>query len=81
VWKRKFPCLRRGLANSTLTSVSIIVACAVLYNISLKLRLLNIEDNDNEEVDEVDDPFRDNNLNGEIIGAASRRGYIIRHFY
>ncbi|KAL5236987.1 hypothetical protein ACI65C_004397 [Semiaphis heraclei] len=80
VWKRKFPCLRRGLANSTLTSVSITVACAVLYNISLKLRLLNIEDNDNEEVDEVDDHFRDNNLNREIIGAASRRGYIIRHF-
>jgi len=77
VWKRKFPCLRRGLANSTLTAVSIIVACAVLYNISLKLRLLNIDDYNNEE---VDDPFRDNNLNGEIIGAAARRGYIIRHF-
>jgi len=80
VWKRKFPCLRRGLANSTLTAVSIIVACAVFYNISLKLRLLNIDDNDNEKVDELDEPFRDNNLNGEIIGTAARRGYIIRHF-
>lgn len=77
VWKRKFPCLRRGLANSTQTTVSIIVACAVLHNISLKLRLLNMLESDNEE--ELDDP-RDNNLNNDIIGAAARRGYITRHF-
>lgn len=30
VWKRHFPCLRRGLANSQQITVSIIIACAVI---------------------------------------------------
>jgi len=80
VWKKKFPCLRRGLANSIQTIVSIIVACAVLYNISLNLRLDNMVDDEfMDDEEEFEDP-RDNNLNGEIIGAAARRDYVSRHF-
>lgn len=77
VWKRKFPCLRRGLANSPNTIVSIILACAVLYNKSLKLRLpeFPVEDETDEEVNHFL-----NDENREIIGAAARRAYIVRHF-
>ncbi|XP_063899592.1 putative nuclease HARBI1 [Helicoverpa armigera] len=34
-WKRRFPCLSRGLGNKLITVSNIIVACAVLFNISL----------------------------------------------
>jgi len=60
VWKRKFLCQRRGLAKSPQSIVFIIVACAVLYNINLKLRIYNMDDGDNQE---LDDPIRDNNIN------------------
>ncbi|KAF0703522.1 putative nuclease HARBI1, partial [Aphis craccivora] len=73
VWKRKFPCLRRGLTNLPNTIVSKIVACAVLYNISLKLRLVEfpVKDEINKEVNHFL-----NNENREIVGAAARRAYI-----
>lgn len=35
IWKRRFPCLSRGLTTKLLTSTTIIVACAVLHNLSL----------------------------------------------
>lgn len=34
-WKRRFPCLARGLTTKFLCSTSIVVACAVLHNMSL----------------------------------------------
>lgn len=37
IWKRRFPCLSRGLGNNLTTVSHIIVACAVLHNISLIL--------------------------------------------
>lgn len=37
MWKRRFPCLRRGLGNKLSTVSNIIVACAVLYNITIQL--------------------------------------------
>jgi hypothetical protein len=77
VWKRKFPCLRRGLANAPKTTVSIILACAVLYNLSLKLRLpeFDIVGENDDEVENVDE-----NENEDVVGAAARKAYIIRHF-
>lgn len=78
VWKRKFPCLRRGLGNSPETTVSIIIACAVLYNISVELKLPQIFDND--DYANYDNEIPVNNLNREIVGCAARRSYIIRHF-
>ncbi|XP_015608311.1 putative nuclease HARBI1 [Cephus cinctus] len=35
VWKRRFPCLARGLTAKLLCSTTIVVACAVLHNMSL----------------------------------------------
>ena len=35
IWKRRFPCLSRGLTNKLICSTTIVVACAVLHNLSL----------------------------------------------
>jgi len=35
LWKRRFPCLGRGLTTKLICSTTIIVACAVLHNLSL----------------------------------------------
>ncbi|PSN53128.1 hypothetical protein C0J52_06273 [Blattella germanica] len=47
VWKRRFPCLSSGLRNKLETIPNIIVACAVLHNISLQI-------NDNIPEDDPD---------------------------
>ena len=36
IWKKRFPCLQRGLQTKLQTSVAIICATAVLYNIGLR---------------------------------------------
>ncbi|XP_020297170.1 putative nuclease HARBI1, partial [Pseudomyrmex gracilis] len=35
IWKRRFPCLSRGLTNKLICSTTIVVATAVLHNLSL----------------------------------------------
>lgn len=49
VLKRRFPCLQRGLATNVTTTCYIIVACAVLHNISVARR------DDIEEAENADD--------------------------
>ncbi|KYN18779.1 Putative nuclease HARBI1 [Trachymyrmex cornetzi] len=51
IWKRRFPCLSKGLTTKLLTSTSIVVACAVLHNISL---ILNDQLEDDEEIENLD---------------------------
>jgi nuclease HARBI1 len=68
VMKRRFPCLTKGLATKLRTSVSIIVACTLLYNIGI------IE---NDEVPEYDDeePGPDRRVPHRIyLGGAGRAG-------
>lgn len=36
IWKRRFPCLFKGLSNKLICSTTIIMACAVLHNLSLR---------------------------------------------
>ncbi|RLU15166.1 hypothetical protein DMN91_012160 [Ooceraea biroi] len=36
VWKRRFPCLSKGLSNKLICNTTIIMACAVLHNLSLR---------------------------------------------
>lgn len=54
IWKRRFPCLSKGLTTKLLTSTTIVVACAVLHNLSLilndKLEEEEEEENMNDEV-------------------------------
>lgn len=35
VWKRRFPCLSRGLSLKLVTCTGVVSACAVLHNLSL----------------------------------------------
>lgn len=55
VWKRCFPCLTRGLSTKLISSTTIIVACAVLHNLSLIYDCILPED------DEEDELYDDNN--------------------
>ncbi|CAD6233200.1 GSCOCG00012256001-RA-CDS [Cotesia congregata] len=56
VWKRRFPCLSRGLTNKLICSTTIVVACAVLHNLSLifndKLPDDDLQDDHHEEPNE-----------------------------
>ncbi|XP_018371187.1 PREDICTED: putative nuclease HARBI1, partial [Trachymyrmex cornetzi] len=54
-WKRRFPCLSRGLSTKLLCSTSIVIACAVLHNLALIFRDELPEGNEDDVYDECDD--------------------------
>ena len=47
VWKRRFPCLSKGLTTKLLCSTTIIVACDLLYNMALLFNDVLLEDKEN----------------------------------
>ena len=52
VWKRRFPCLSRGLTTKLICSTTTVVACAVLHNMSLIFNdILPEEDDSNDDED------------------------------
>src|SRR5580765_19263 len=53
IWKRRFPCLKRGLGNNLIT-VSDIITCAILHNIGLRVND-EIPENDGIELP-LDEP-------------------------
>lgn len=56
IWKRRFPCLSRGLQTKLLTSTTIVTACAVLHNLSLIFNdILEEEEEEMENINEHDD--------------------------
>lgn len=56
VWKRRFPCLSRGLQTKLLTSTTIVVACAVLHNLSLIFNdTIEEEEEQEEEIEDMDE--------------------------
>ena len=55
VWKRRFPCLSRGLSTKLICSTTIVVACAVLHNMSLIFNDILPEDDDFNDDDDNDD--------------------------
>ncbi|XP_063222184.1 putative nuclease HARBI1 [Bacillus rossius redtenbacheri] len=77
VWKRRFPCLRRGLGNALPTVSNIIVACAVLHNIAVA---------GNEDLpDDADDAIEHFVPVGHVQarvgeGHAVRQAIILAHF-
>ncbi|KAJ0172545.1 hypothetical protein K1T71_011684 [Dendrolimus kikuchii] len=54
VWKKRFPCLQKGLATKLSTTANIIIACAVLHNIA-------VEVNDIFELDEIENLLDNSN--------------------
>ncbi|KAJ8928827.1 hypothetical protein NQ314_018547 [Rhamnusium bicolor] len=74
-WKRRFPCLRRVLLTKLETSVAVICATAVLYNIARNIQEDDFEDNNNEL------PPEDNIIiEANDDGLAFRRAFIAIHF-
>lgn len=54
VWKRRFPCLARGLTTKLICSTTIITACAVLHNLSLIYDDVLPQDDEENEIDDND---------------------------
>ncbi|XP_046393197.1 putative nuclease HARBI1 [Ischnura elegans] len=44
IWKRRFPCLSKGLSTKLICTTTVIVACAVLHNMSLILQDVPLEE-------------------------------------
>lgn len=80
IWKRKFPCLRRCLANAPGTTVNIILSCALLHNISRKYNQYTTDSDEEEEDLEEEDGEVAGEIDHSILGPAARQAYIIRHF-
>lgn len=54
MWKRRFPCLSRGLTNKLICSTIVVTACAVLHNLSLIFNDTLPEEEDVEENNEME---------------------------
>jgi len=55
IWKRRFPCLSKGLQTKLLTSTTIIVACATLHNLSLIFNDTLEEEEEEEEIENINE--------------------------
>ncbi|CAI6354786.1 unnamed protein product [Macrosiphum euphorbiae] len=81
LWKRKFPCLRRGLANAPNTIVNIILSCALLYNLSRQFNQNNTDSDDQEDhLEEEEHHEMIKEIDNNVLGHIARRAFIIRHF-
>lgn len=76
ILKRRFPCLASKLRFSPKRSSTVVVACAVLQNLSIALND-NDPDENEEEIDfnEEEYAYHDNSQ-----GVAKRRAIIVQHF-
>lgn len=78
IWKRKFPCLNRGLGLKLETTVAVICATAVLHNIAIR-------QNDAELCNEEMEVEREINLGNvpnmdEANGLQFRRRFVQQYF-
>nr|XP_034187731.1 uncharacterized protein LOC117607760 [Osmia lignaria] len=66
VWKRRFPCLTRGLTTKFLCSTATVVACAVLHNLALIFNDILVEEDEIENQNEDGEELLGNveNVNG-----------------
>ncbi|XP_020294493.1 putative nuclease HARBI1 isoform X2 [Pseudomyrmex gracilis] len=79
-WKNKFSCLKRGLLTKLNTSIAIICATAVLWNLHIHI---NCPNNNIlvEEVEQENAIYLDLDPPRNINGLDYRLRFIIRHFY
>uniref|UniRef100_A0A2A4IXI2 DDE Tnp4 domain-containing protein n=1 Tax=Heliothis virescens TaxID=7102 RepID=A0A2A4IXI2_HELVI len=75
-WKRRFPCLSKGLGNKLVTVSNIIVACAVLFNISLSTNDMMPTHDAEDETNEDEDDNDNSDSRGTIDGFAFRNAII-----
>ncbi|KAH9629150.1 hypothetical protein HF086_011773 [Spodoptera exigua] len=71
IWKRRFPCLSKGLGNKLQTVSLIIVACAVLHNLSLIL-------NDNMALVIDSHSDQEDGANETSVMASASAGFVVR---
>ncbi|KAF9417921.1 hypothetical protein HW555_005066 [Spodoptera exigua] len=71
IWKRRIPCLSKGPGNKLETVSLIIVACAVLHNLSLIL-------NDNMALGIDSHSDQENGANETSVMASSSAGFVVR---
>ncbi|GBP37779.1 Putative nuclease HARBI1 [Eumeta japonica] len=75
VWKKRFPCLSKGLGNKLSTVSNIIVATAVLHNLSFILKDV-LEWENNEQLNyENPQPESETNLNDNPVSADTLSGF------
>lgn len=74
IWKQRFPCLSRGLTTKLICSTTIVVACAVLHNLSLIYDAKLPEDDEENEIYD-DNDNEENELNHEWQPA---EGFVMR---
>lgn len=83
LWKRRFSCLRRSLANAPQTIVNIIITCALLHNMAQKYNTRDDDSHSEEEEEEEGEDrltFPVEDIQNNIIADATRTAYILRHF-
>ncbi|XP_029039380.1 uncharacterized protein LOC114874350 isoform X1 [Osmia bicornis bicornis] len=82
VWKRRFPCLTRGLTTKFLCSTTTVIAYAVLHNLALIFNDIVVEEDEIENQNEDGEELLGNveNVNG-IDGFATREALIVRMFH
>lgn len=82
-WKRRFSCLRGGLVNNFQTVSHIIVACAVLHNITIEANDAMPEDDGIEipQEEEEEEPEPGDPIHGQLLeGIAARQALINQYF-
>lgn len=78
VWKRRFPCLSKKLANKLLSTTYIITACAVLHNIGKKC---NEPDIDGDDFDADQENYEISPITNTVQrGAVIKQTFIKQHF-
>lgn len=55
IWRRRFPCLCRGLGTKLACTTTIVVACAVLHNLALIFREDLPDDDDENDIIEYEE--------------------------
>ncbi|KYM94015.1 hypothetical protein ALC62_15372 [Cyphomyrmex costatus] len=76
-WEKKFSCLHRGLSNKLDTSIGIICATAVLWNLHIHINCRN----ENISVNEMDNAiYLDTDPPRDMNGLEDRLQFTIRHF-
>ncbi|XP_049885359.1 putative nuclease HARBI1 [Pectinophora gossypiella] len=79
IWKRRFPCLQRGMGNKLTTVSNIIVACAVLHNLSIHLND-DIEETESTPTLEEGNADPINELQNTESGFVLRNSIIANYF-
>ena len=70
MWKRRFPCIQEGLRTKLDTTLTIIVAVAVLYNFGKRV---------GDELPEEDEhPLEDDLADAQVQNAANANGNAVR---